>query len=584
MTLREHPKPIKHLTIDPQGKYLAASCTDGIVYVYKLGENELFRKIDGVVKRLDSSDQATAECVWHPDGRAFACAISTRDIQVVSVADGASQRVFSGGHNGDITSISWSPNGALLASSSTDDKLVIWETKTQQIIKQFNYEKILDITWHNQGENLFNWTNSWGELFINPNFLRDEAHIKLLKGPKVRAPFFHDPLDDVSRPLVNGQQRRAGTPDSLDELLGPDPEDDYAWIEDDDNAGYTNGNGKRPASAIGELNGNTLKRSRYGQWQPQIHPSFQPSSTPWRGNRRYLCLNLLGFVWTVDQDTHHTVTVEFYDREEFRDFHFTDPFLYDKACLNENGTLFSCQPLNEQPSMIYYRPHETWTNRNDLRINLPDGEEVTSLALSNRYIVATTSTNYVRIWTLFGTPVKIWRMKSAPAVACSAYGDCVMTVANGSVGGNGMTQLVYSIDNIRHDETYQNEDLLAVSSTLDSDAETEEDLNSLKNIFWSDAGNPCIYDSAGVLLTLLHWRTPGQAKWVPLLDTKQLERLRSGKKEETYWPVAVAADKFHAIILKGGEKSPYFPRPLLSEFDFNIPVVRPVERTAERRR
>ena len=50
-------------------------------------------------------------------------------------------------------------------------------------------------------------------------------------------------------------------------------------------------------------------------------------------------LNLTGFVWTVDQDTHHTVTVEFYDREFHRDFHFTDPYLYDKACLS---MLFSC--------------------------------------------------------------------------------------------------------------------------------------------------------------------------------------------------------------------------------------------------
>ncbi len=50
---------------------------------------------------------------------------------------------------------------------------------------------------------------------------------------------------------------------------------------------------------------------------------------------RSVGLNLIGFVWTVDQDTHHTVTVEFYDREIYRDFHFTDNYLYDKACLSE---------------------------------------------------------------------------------------------------------------------------------------------------------------------------------------------------------------------------------------------------------
>jgi chromosome transmission fidelity protein 4 len=71
---------------------------------------------------------------------------------------------------------------------------------------------------------------------------------------------------------------------------------------------------------------------------------------------------------------------------------------------------------------------------------------------------------------------------------------------------------------------------------------------------------------------LQHWRSPGQARWVPLLDTRLLDRLATGRKEETYWPVAVAQDKFHCIILKGGEKDPYFPRPLLSEFEFKMPV------------
>ena len=60
--------------------------------------------------------------------------------------------------------------------------------------------------------------------------------------------------------------------------------------------------------------------------------------------------------------------------------------------------------------------------------------------------------------------------------------------------------------------------------------------------------------------------------WVPLLDTNLLSRLASGRKTETYFPVAVADNKFHCIILKGGDLYPYFPRPLLSEFEFEIPI------------
>lgn len=133
-------------------------------------------------------------------------------------------------------------------------------------------------------------------------------------------------------------------------------------------------------------------------------------------------------------------------------------------------------------------------------------------------------------------------------------------MGNGPVGGDGTTKLLYSIENVKRDEQCQSEDVVALPEG-----------GKIKSVFFSDNGDPCVYDSTGVLLILQHWRTPGQAKWVPLLDTKTLDRLASGRKEETYWPVAVAQDKFHCIILKGGDQDPYFPKPLLSEFDFKIP-------------
>lgn len=425
--------------------------------------------------------------------------------------------------------------------------------------------------WH-PTDNVLSYTNNNGELFMREGFIPDD-HKRLLHIELQPAPLNKDPLGEVSgnagRPQPNGAKPTNGarhdTPDGyLDDLLGPDAmsEDEAGFIEDDDGAGYAeepNRNGKRIANGVG---GSRPKRPAvYNTFQPRLHDPFQPSSTPWKGNRRYLCLNLTGFVWTVDQDTHYTVTVEFYDRYQHRDFHFTDPFMYDKACLNEKGTLFSCEPSAQHPAVLYYRPHETWTARTDWRTQLPAGESVTSMSLSDSCIVAATSAGYVRVYTLFGVPLKVYRQKSTPAVTCASFRDYVMTVGNGPVGGDGTTRLLYSLENVKRDETYQNEDILALSEGTE-----------LRSVFFSDKGDPCIYDSDGVLLVLQHWRTPGQAKWVPLLDTRQLERLATGKKDESYWPVAVANNKFHCIILKGGEEYPYFPRPLLSDFDFKIPV------------
>jgi len=192
---------------------------------------------------------------------------------------------------------------------------------------------------------------------------------------------------------------------------------------------------------------------------------------------------------------------------------------------------------------------------------LLDTDKPPAISLTDSFVFVTTSKNYVRVYTLYGTPFRVYRQKSSPVVTCAAWRDYVLTLGNGPMGGDGSTKLLYTIENVRRDEVCQSEDIVALA-----------DGTEVKSVFFSDNGDPCIYDSEGVLLVLQHWRTPGQARWVPLLDTKLLDRLASGRKEETYWPVAVAQDKLHCIILKGGDKYPYFPRPLLSEFDFKIPV------------
>ncbi|EOA88525.1 DNA polymerase alpha accessory factor Mcl1 [Exserohilum turcicum] len=618
-TLRDQPRAVKHVSFDKTGTQLAVSCTDGQVYMYNLdGEQpEMVKRIEGMIKSMETESESSSRVLWHPDGRAFATPTAMRQMQVMSTSDWERQRVFKTGHAADITAAAWSPNGALLATTSGDLSLCLWDTKTQKLLKKFDHVKatILAMAWH-PTENILSYTNNEGELFIHTDIVPEE-HLPLLQKPTVSAPFFHDPSEGragVPQPAkltagnvqtLPGRPRpRSGTPDSLEDILGPEFQDDEAqedgdeemndFVVDDDGAGYapamnaakkrTNGhlaNGVEPAS----------KRRAYSSalFRPQVHEPFQPGSTPWRGNRRLLCCSLTGYVETVEQEgKHHTVSVKFYDEHTFRNFHFTDIFLYDKASLNEKGTLFACQPNSTgegNQAMIYYRPHETWTTRTEWRTNLPTGESVTAIALSDSYVCVTTSANYVRIYSLFGLPIRVYRQKSSPAVTCAAWRDYILTIGNGPLQNDLSTQLLYTIENIKHDIVYQDSDILALPPGT-----------TLTSVFFSAEGDPYIYDSDGVLLTLLGWRNTGQARWVPMLDTKLLSRLAAGKKEESYWPVGVAsapaADstagsaRFHCMIIKGREQYPSAPVPHLSEFAFEIPLASAIDkrRGAKKRR
>jgi hypothetical protein len=104
-----------------------------------------------------------------------------------------------------------------------------------------------------------------------------------------------------------------------------------------------------------------------------------------------------------------------------------------------------------------------------------DGE--IALALSDSYIVAVTTKDYVRVYTLFGTPYKVYRQKS-PAVTCAAWRDYVMTIGNGPLGSDGLTAtLTYSIENVKRDEVCQNEDVVALPEG-----------SELRSVFFSDTG------------------------------------------------------------------------------------------------
>lgn len=78
--LREQKRPVKHVSFDHSGSNLAVSCSDGIVYIYSISHEEpkLVKRLDGVIKMLETDSEASSKVIWHPDGRALAAPTATR--------------------------------------------------------------------------------------------------------------------------------------------------------------------------------------------------------------------------------------------------------------------------------------------------------------------------------------------------------------------------------------------------------------------------------------------------------------------------------------------------------------------------
>jgi WD40 repeat protein len=78
--LRDQPRAVKHVSFDKSGSSLSVCCTDGIVYVYSMSTEppELIKKVDGLIKSLETDSESSSKVVWHPDGRAFVAPTATR--------------------------------------------------------------------------------------------------------------------------------------------------------------------------------------------------------------------------------------------------------------------------------------------------------------------------------------------------------------------------------------------------------------------------------------------------------------------------------------------------------------------------
>ena len=337
-----HPKSVKHVTFHPSDNLLTTSCCDGIIYAWDLdGEPEIESRIQAIVPRVDKESYTSAKAAWHPDGSAFAAPTSSHDVVVVS-RDGWKQQVlFKNGHFGSITDVAWSANGAYLATSGAG-KVLIWSTRDQTIVARQDVGNIINLSWHPTA-NVISYASSEGRIYTwnspVPSSARPPFGQVLTSAPllpptnnEVVAPVAekqsNELMDDMAS--VDLQDDEVDEGEEEDNEVDPEMED---WIVDDENADASYNGLKRRNDLERTVDGSNKVNGKRSRVIRQEH--FQPGSTPWRNNRRYLAFNMIGVIWTMKQEDYNTITVEFHDQESHHGYHFTDHFKFNKACLSK---------------------------------------------------------------------------------------------------------------------------------------------------------------------------------------------------------------------------------------------------------
>ncbi len=135
-TCNGHTGPVTSLALSPGDQWLYSGSNDHTICVWEMGSGQLAREIKGQERTFNSSVEAIA---LSPDGRRLAAAVGEEGhesaVQMWDVITGKRLAEFPG-HRGRITKLAFSPNGARLASCSSDTTAIVWDVGAPPMSKE----------------------------------------------------------------------------------------------------------------------------------------------------------------------------------------------------------------------------------------------------------------------------------------------------------------------------------------------------------------------------------------------------------------------------------------------------------------
>ncbi|KAK8847432.1 hypothetical protein IAR55_005290 [Kwoniella newhampshirensis] len=551
--LSDNNKSVRSATWDPTGKYLTTASCDGKLKVYDTsGSTPVCLKImEGVIASSESDSTTSCYAQWHPSGAYFAVPTRTNDIGIITRDGWTKQTTFT--HDGPkaaIGELAWSSNGKYLASSS-GSTIYIWATDSRQVIaKHANPEGSVSGLAFSPTSNLIAYTSLDGTFHRWTNPIPTDLPDPFTS-EAVQAKNLDRLLDDeFGDEELDEDIQEKGEDLEDDGLFGDD-----GWIVDDD-GGYGKDDDEKKW-AVGRTEVVNVTKAQ---------GPFTPGSTAFKNKKRYLAFNMIGVIDATDQETHNVVNVEFHDKSARRGYHFQDHNKYTMAALGEQGIVYAVPSEADQSSTVYYRPYDSWASSSDWSVSLLPGEDALAVAAGGGpnadggmgCVIVATSSGFVRILSSSGIQRYVWRLGEEVIGMAAGRERVIVVHREGGTSLDGCQNLRYTLMDLDTFEILQ-EGRVPLPKKV-----------TLTWIGFTSDGAPAIYDSAGLLSTLDRHRRPGQARWVPLLDTASLRR---EGRQEIYWPVGVTATHFNCVMLKGSEKEPWFPRPLIQEVEMHMPML-----------
>lgn len=511
----------------PSEPLVSVVCLNGSISIVDISGDEprIVNSLEFLAPSIpDPSDNRCSFGTFSPQGSSLALPTKTFQVAVYDTQSWLQEFRLPEGHTNYLTDLQWSPNGRYIVSTGRDGQIIVWDAVNREAVRKLTMAEVTQVRWH-PNANEISFTTAAGRLYTCP------AVPEELPTP-------------LGAPIHTARKQRALERELEDLVAEPRSdgmEEDDETIDGDDG----DANGGYDDDLFVEQ---PRKRARPTYAAPR---KFNPG-TPWLNNKRYLCMNNTGYVWTVHQDAdHNTVTISFHDESVHRDIHFTDADQFDMASLSAVGCLFA----NSGSGLVSMRFHQS--SSDNWQFQLEEGDKVAAVALTDVVAVIASERGTVMTFSVYGMVLDVKRQRGVFALA--GHGHHILALR--SLDDN---TLAYSLEHFSGDNSHG-------AQCFISDARLDVSPSELRSIFFGEHGDPCVYDTHGSLITLANWRAgPSHARWVPIFDGRS-HATKSNNAQETYWPLGIMDNNFVCILLKGQQQYPPIPLPVATYLPLAVP-------------